>query len=173
MSAWRDQKLAALNGEYNYGYIVGPGYDTIPKEVYQNGFVSVDHARNEVQFGATNVPLDVANLYAGHANVGNSSLSGYHAYNTAEVAIDLAPLNPNFPRLLANRLQTFVDIAPQASDTSNTLIGVVPIDIALPNAGLSPAGQMGPFANRSPPTSKFSEPQHKYFDKSGNECAIL
>lgn len=154
-SAWRDQKIATLRGEYDYSYNVGTGYDTIPQSVFQQGFpdASSDHAQDEIPFGQTNTPLDPQNLYAAHSHVGDDQYSGLHTFSEMERLIDLAPTDPNFPYPLAKRLLTINRAnryQPRAVRTTNSDLEVVQGQPPAIDAGFAKAPLTGPFAPKDP-----------------------
>lgn len=160
-SAWLDQKLATLSGVYDYSYNVGTGYELIPKSVYQNGFpeASRDRSQDAVPFGESNYPFDPQNLYAGHADVGSSDFSQYHVQSEEQRLIDWAPVDPNFPYPVVQRLRSMLkgnSVLPVAHSTNNDDIQVVQGVTRFPDPGLTAAPQSGPFAQKDPAQGKFS-----------------
>lgn len=151
-SFWLDQKVAAVNHRVDYGYVGGMGYYTVPKEVYQNGFPQNMKSKANLKafnFGQANLPSDVQDLYAPH----HTTNRGYHSASVEEVMLDLAPLFPNIPDVVAGRLYWMHNDLPLAARTTNakmeTIKSVRDVDY-----GLTSPPQSGPFADKS----NFSEP---------------
>lgn len=99
---WHQQVADASRGVVNYGYAAGIGYDQIPASVFLEGFdEAFDDRGNELAYDdrfPVNCPR-YSTMKGPYAATHGTMQEGYYFMPPEQVALHLAPIFPNNPRV--------------------------------------------------------------------------